>query len=102
MKDATIIWFRKDLRLQDNPAVRAAARRGAPVIAVFIQSDEEDGAWAPGGASRWWLHHALAFCSSNWRARAGLAHGQRAGVARPAGAEPKQTGAGAVYLEPLL
>jgi deoxyribodipyrimidine photo-lyase len=28
-------------------------------VPVFIWAPEECGAWAPGGASRWWLHHAL-------------------------------------------
>ena len=33
---ATIVWFRQDLRLEDNPALAAAAERGAPVIPLFI------------------------------------------------------------------
>lgn len=56
---ATIVWFRQDLRLQDNPALSAAIKRGQPVIPVFIWSPSEEGDWAPGAASRWWLHHAL-------------------------------------------
>ncbi len=54
-----IAWLRRDLRLEDNPALAAAAASGRPVLPVFILSDE-DGPWAPGAASRWWLHHALA------------------------------------------
>jgi len=55
----TIVWFRRDLRLSDHPALGAAALRGT-VIPVFIWSPEEEGRWAPGAASRWWLHHSLA------------------------------------------
>jgi deoxyribodipyrimidine photo-lyase len=55
----TIVWFRQDLRLRDNPALHAAVATGAPVIPVYIWSPEEEGAWAPGAASRWWLHHSL-------------------------------------------
>jgi deoxyribodipyrimidine photo-lyase len=55
----TIVWFRQDLRLQDNPALHAAVATGAPVIPVYIWSPEEEGDWAPGAASRWWLHHSL-------------------------------------------
>ena len=55
---AVIHWFRLDLRLADNPALSAAARSGQPFIAVYILDDEIP--WAPGGASRWWLHHSLA------------------------------------------
>lgn len=56
---ATIVWFRRDLRLQDNPALAAALERGAPIVPVYLFAPEEEGEWAPGGASRWWLHHAL-------------------------------------------
>ena len=57
---ATIVWFRQDLRLADNPALTAAADRGAPVLAVYVLDDETPGCWRLGGASRWWLHHSLA------------------------------------------
>lgn len=53
-----IVWFRHDLRVEDNPALRAAVDRGA-VIPVFIWSPAEEGQWSPGGASRWWLHHSI-------------------------------------------
>ena len=53
-----IVWFREDLRLQDNPALEAAARAGR-VIPVYIHDERAAGEWAPGGASRWWLHHSL-------------------------------------------
>jgi deoxyribodipyrimidine photo-lyase len=49
-----ILWFRRNLRLQDNLALRAAAESGRPVLPVYV-SDELDA----GGASRWWLHHSL-------------------------------------------
>jgi deoxyribodipyrimidine photo-lyase len=55
----TIVWFRQDLRLADNPALAAALKCGDAVVPVFIYAPEEEGAWAPGGASRWWLHHSL-------------------------------------------
>ncbi|HOW69039.1 MAG TPA: deoxyribodipyrimidine photo-lyase [Phycisphaerae bacterium] len=56
---ATLVWFRQDLRVEDNAALVAAARRGAPVIPVYIWSPGEQGDWAPGAAARWWLHHSL-------------------------------------------
>jgi deoxyribodipyrimidine photo-lyase len=55
----TLLWFRQDLRLRDNPALTEAVRVGAPVIALYLYSPDEEGAWAPGAASRWWLHHSL-------------------------------------------
>lgn len=57
---ATLIWLRRDLRLTDQPALAAAFAAGGPVIPVFIWAPEEEAPWAPGAASRWWLHHALA------------------------------------------
>jgi len=54
----TIVWFRTDLRLADHPALAAAVRAG-PVIPIFVWAPEEDGAWPPGSASRWWLHGSL-------------------------------------------
>ena len=56
---ATIVWFRQDLRLQDNAALAAAIQRGKPILPVFIWAPFEEGDWAPGAASQWWLHHAL-------------------------------------------
>jgi deoxyribodipyrimidine photo-lyase len=55
----TIMWFRQDLRLEDNPALSAALEGGGPVIPVYIFAPAEEGVWAPGGASCWWLHHSL-------------------------------------------
>jgi deoxyribodipyrimidine photo-lyase len=55
-----LVWFRQDLRLEDNPALAAALDRGGPVVPLFIWAPEEEGAWPPGAASRWWLHHSLA------------------------------------------
>jgi len=54
-----LLWFRRDLRLRDNAALEAAAQPGRPVIPVFIWAPEEEGPWAPGAASRWWLHQSL-------------------------------------------
>jgi deoxyribodipyrimidine photo-lyase len=55
----SIVWFRQDLRLRDNPALHAAVKRGEPVIPVYIWSPQDDGDWPPGAASRWWLHQSL-------------------------------------------
>jgi len=52
----TLLWFSRDFRLSHNPALIAAVARGRSVIPVFILDDTDAGEWAPGGASRWWLH----------------------------------------------
>lgn len=61
-----IVWFRQDLRLNDNPALAAAAASGRPVIALYIL-ETTTGDWALGGAARWWLHHSLAKLSAALR-----------------------------------
>jgi deoxyribodipyrimidine photo-lyase len=61
----TLVWFRNDLRLADNPALTHACATGGPVIPVFLRSPEEEGDWPDGSATRWWLHHSLASLSSN-------------------------------------
>jgi len=55
----SLVWFRQDLRVADNPALWAAVERGGPVIPVFIWAPEEAGRWPPGAASRGWLHASL-------------------------------------------
>jgi deoxyribodipyrimidine photo-lyase len=55
----SIVWFRRDLRIKDNPALSAAVKNSDQVIPVFIHSPEEEKNWRPGEASDWWLHHSL-------------------------------------------
>jgi deoxyribodipyrimidine photo-lyase len=54
----SIVWFRQDLRLADNPALTAAAAQGE-VLPVFIHAPEEEKDFPTGGAGKWWLHHSL-------------------------------------------
>lgn len=58
-REPTLVWLRQDLRLSDNPALHAATACGGAVVPVFVWAPEEDGAWPPGAASRWWLHQSL-------------------------------------------
>jgi deoxyribodipyrimidine photo-lyase len=53
-----IVWFGKDLRLHDNPALWEASQQGV-VIPVFIWSEEEEQEFRMSKASHWWLHHSL-------------------------------------------
>ena len=61
----TIVWFRRDLRIADNPALVAAAERRRPVLPLFIL-DMRD---RPGKASDWWLHGSLSCLSDAFRKR---------------------------------
>ncbi len=58
-KRPILLWFRNDLRLRDNAALAGAMNAGRAIIPVFILDDEGDGDWAPGAASRAFLHEAI-------------------------------------------
>lgn len=54
-----VVWFRRDLRLADNPALEAAAERHDRLVLLYIDSESELAPWSAGAAARWWLHHSL-------------------------------------------
>ncbi len=56
--NASLVWFRDDLRVADNPALLAAANDGE-TVGVYVLDEESAGIRALGGAAKWWLHHAL-------------------------------------------
>lgn len=63
----TILWFRNDLRLSDNPALQHAAGLGAPLLCVFVV--ETNATFRPlGGAAAWWLQNSLKRLSSDLEA----------------------------------
>ena len=99
-RDPSLVWFRQDLRLEDHRALHAAVATGGPVIPIYVHAPEEDGAWAPGEASRWWLHRSLESLDAELRRRGSrlvLHQGSTADVlARIAG----QTGARTVFWHP--
>lgn len=57
MKTPILVWFRRDLRLGDNPALAEAVNDGHPVLPVYVL-DPKAGR-KPGAASLWWLHYSL-------------------------------------------
>lgn len=96
MPPLTLVWFRLDLRLTDNPALQAASRRGS-VLPVFIWAPDEESPWAPGSASRWWLHQSLARLTEDL-AQAGASLVLRQGATLPELLRlAQETKAGSVY-----
>ena len=92
-----IVWFRRDLRLADNPALQQALEQHQRVLPLYIHAPDEEAPWPPGGASRWWLHHSLAALAADL-ARAGAPLLIRQGPSLPRLRElVKATGATAVY-----
>lgn len=89
-----LVWFRRDLRLDDHPALHAALRAGHDVLPVYVHAPEEEAPWAPGAASRWWLHHSLAALDADLRRlgsrlvlRSGASLATLLAIARECGAE---------------
>lgn len=92
-----LVWFRLDLRLADQPALTAAVRHGGAVIPVYVWDPEGESPWAPGAATRWWLHRSLTSLAGGLRE-----HGSRLVVRQGPALEVLQalvqeTGATAVY-----
>ncbi len=54
----TIMWFRQDLRLNDNPALTEAIDSGR-IIPIYILDDMNSLSQKIGAASRVWLHYSL-------------------------------------------
>lgn len=89
-----ILWIRRDLRLDDNPLLSAAAATGRPVIPVFIADDSVTGI---GAAARWRLGEGVAAFAARLRA-AGSDLILRRGAALPVLSElADQTGAAGVW-----
>lgn len=92
-----IVWFRRDLRLIDNPALDAAVRSGLPIVALYVHSPEEDGDWRAGAASNWWLHHSLVALDAQLRERGGRLLVRRGPALAAMVRVIAETGAAAVY-----
>ncbi len=64
-----LVWFRNDLRLDDQPALRAALDAGHVPVCVYIHAPDEEGTWRPGAASDAWRQRSLAALDASLRAR---------------------------------
>jgi deoxyribodipyrimidine photo-lyase len=51
-----VVWFRQDLRLNDNPAFLEACANYDRIIPLYILDGKKS---ALGEAQAWWLHHSL-------------------------------------------
>jgi deoxyribodipyrimidine photo-lyase len=89
----SIVWFRRDLRLADHPALTAALARGGPVIPVFVLDPETE---ALGAAARWRLGRSLADLAARLKARGSRLVLRRGAALETLRALVAETGAGAV------
>lgn len=91
------MWLRDDLRLADNPALRAAVDRDEPVVVLYVLDEESAGLRPHGGAARWWLHHSLASLGDRLRERGGALVLRRGAASEVVAQTARDAGAGAVY-----
>ncbi|TPW74087.1 cryptochrome/photolyase family protein [Schumannella soli] len=66
-----LVWLRDDLRLADNPALRAAVDGDRPVVVLYVLDEQSREIRPLGGATRWWLHHSLTALQQRLEERGG-------------------------------
>jgi deoxyribodipyrimidine photo-lyase len=93
----SIVWFRDDLRLADNPALRAAIDSGEPVIGLYVLDEESPGIRPLGGAAKWWLHGSLQSLAERLSERGSTLVLRRGPAVSVVAAVAKEVSAGAVY-----
>ena len=92
-----LLWFRRDLRLTDNPALTAALTEHDRVLPVYIHAPDEESPWQPGAASAWWLHHSLSALHADLRKRGAALHVRRGDSLQALRVLVGETGARSVY-----
>lgn len=95
-----LLWFRRDLRLADNPAVEAAVRSGAPILPLYVL-DETPGLRPLGAASAWWLETSLKALAADLAARGSRLILRRGAADLIVAALARETGAQAVVWNAL-
>ncbi|MGX7825491.1 cryptochrome/photolyase family protein [Actinokineospora sp. 24-640] len=89
----SIVWFRRDLRLGDHPALLAAAERGRDALALFVLDDALRG---PSGAPRLaFLYRCLRALDEQLGGRLVVLHGDPVDVVPRLA---KEIGAGSVHV----
>ena len=89
-----LVWFRRDLRLADHPALTAAAKSGRPVIPVFIHDEIVE---THGAAPKWRLGLGVATFAESLEGIGSKLILRRGDALACLRALIKETGAGAVY-----
>lgn len=101
-KDGPAIWWiRRDLRVSDNPAL-AAANRHENLIPLFVWDSKGADKWAPGAASRWWIHHSLKALTASLKKRGSSLIIRRGDPLKTLRDVVKKTGARAIHATRLF
>ncbi|MGU3409879.1 cryptochrome/photolyase family protein [Microbacterium sp. M1A1_1b] len=92
-----VVWLRDDLRLADNPALRAGIDHGGDLTVVYVLDEQSDGIRPLGGAAKWWLHQSLTSLDADLRQRDSRLVLRREAAADVIDAVVADTGADGVY-----
>ena len=95
MSQHIIVWFRQDLRLNDNPALQSALNGKNAVTPVFI--DDNDCGRQPGIMGRWWRDKSLAQLNDALKSRGSRLVFRKGKAQEVLPTLAKQVGATAVY-----
>src|SRR5687767_12812983 len=71
MPSTAIVWFRRDLRVHDHPALTAAARSADRVVPAFVLDERLLGGRFPSEARAWFLFESLRELRAALRERGG-------------------------------
>ena len=97
MADTAIVWFRRDLRVHDQPALTAAAREAERVLPVFVLDDTLVHGRFPSGPRTAFLLESVRELRAALRERGGDLVLRRGRPERELPALAAATGAGAVH-----
>ncbi|MCB1340657.1 MAG: deoxyribodipyrimidine photo-lyase [Pseudooceanicola sp.] len=89
-----LLWFRRDLRLADHPALKAASDSGRPVVPVFVLDSVTE---SLGAAPKWRLGQGLEVFSQSVEAKGSRLILRRGDAQEALRALIRETGAGAVW-----
>lgn len=89
-----LIWYRRDLRLSDHPALSAACDAGRPVIPVFIHDDQVANL---GAAPKWRLGLGIGALGGSFEGKDSRLILRKGAALEVLQGLIAQTGAGAVY-----
>jgi deoxyribodipyrimidine photo-lyase len=95
-----IVWFRRDLRIADNPALSAASSADAAVLPVYVDDDGQGSVRPLGGAARWWRGRSLLALNDSLRALGSRLIIRRGSPQAALDSLLTETGARSVYFNP--
>ncbi len=100
-RTTTVVWLRDDLRVADNPALRAGCDRaradGGQLVVLYLLDEVSPGIRPLGAAARWWLHHSLSALADDLASRGASLTLRRGGAETVLPDLVHQLGASAVF-----